>query len=244
MMAKPNIEDSATLPIPNGGTLLSFTELGFGGSDVDAFQYHLSQGLGMDILHHADALDAAGHPVSMKVAGQHQAWAALSHNMQTSMTEIGDESLPCAEVARYHDKRTITPTHATSPQSTNLDYGHAPEMGFGSARSGPPRQTPSPAALPYTSDNRDGHARSSVSAPPRNEVGGPTVLSFMSDGIKHHRCECGYKSARKGDIDHHLESLQHSERKYECSCGKKFTRYDSLNRHRKRKMQNSMGLRT
>ncbi|KAM6493323.1 hypothetical protein JOM56_011457 [Amanita muscaria] len=208
MMAKPNIEDSATLPIPNGGAFLPCTDIGFGGSDVDAFQYHLS-GHGMDILRHADALDAVGPPVSMKVAGQHQAWVALSHSMQTIMTEIEDESLPCGEVAGYHDKRTFTLAYATSP---HLDYGHASEMGFGSAISDLPGQAISPAALAYTSDNRDDHAGSPLSAPSRNEMGGPTVLSFMSDGIRHYRCECGYQSARKGDVDHHLESLQHSER--------------------------------
>ena len=154
--------------------------------------------------------------------------------MQTSTTAIGDESLSCEAVARYNDKRTFTPTHATSPQSTNRDCGYAPEVGIDSAMPCLPGQTLSPVALTYTSDNRDDHARSSVSAPPRNEMGGTSVLAFMSDGVKHYRCECGYESARKGDVVHHLESLQHSERKYECSCGKKFTRNDSLNRHRKR----------
>ncbi|KIL57533.1 hypothetical protein M378DRAFT_381521 [Amanita muscaria Koide BX008] len=242
MMAKPNIEDSVALPILNGGAFLPFTGLGFGRSDLDAFQYHLSQGLGMDILHHADALNEPKRPVSMKVAGHYQASAALSHNMQTSMTEIMDRSLPCGEVARCHDKRAFIPAHAT-PQSSNLDYGHAPEIGLSSARSCLPGQTISPASLTYISDNRDGHVRSSVSTPPRNRIGGPTVLSFISGGIKHYRCECGYESVRKGDVHHHIESLQHSERKYGCSCGKKFTRYDSLKRHGKRcRNRGQMGL--
>ncbi|KAM6494017.1 hypothetical protein JOM56_010378 [Amanita muscaria] len=189
----------------------------------------------MNIRHQADTLDAAGPPVytSMKVVAQQQALAAWSCNTQTSMTDIGEENLPCLEAANYHDKRTTSfaPVYPPFPQSTNFDYGHAQEIAFSSASSCLPGQTISPVALIDTSDNKDDHAKSSVTAPPRD---GPTVLSFVSGGIKHYRCECGYESARKGDVHHHLESLRHSERKYKCSCGKKFTRYDSLDRHRKR----------
>ncbi|KAM6490919.1 hypothetical protein JOM56_013623 [Amanita muscaria] len=232
MMEKSLMENPASLAVPSGGAFLPFAELGFGRSEIDAFQYRLPEGLGIDIPRHADTLSAAGPPVytSMRAIAQQQTLVALSRNTQTNMAEIGDGSLPCQaqELADYHDKRTapLAPVYARFPQSIN--YGHAQEIAFGSASS---CQTISPAALVGTSDKKDGHVKSSVAALPRD---GPSVLSFVSGGIKHYRCECGYESTRKGDVHHHIESLQHSERKYECSCGKKFTRYDSLNRHRKR----------
>ncbi|KIL62056.1 hypothetical protein M378DRAFT_166208 [Amanita muscaria Koide BX008] len=71
-MEKSLMENPASLAVPSGG---AFLELGFSGSEIDAFQYRLPEGLGIDIPRHADTLGAAGPPVytSMRAIAQQQA---------------------------------------------------------------------------------------------------------------------------------------------------------------------------
>ncbi|KAM6490921.1 hypothetical protein JOM56_013625 [Amanita muscaria] len=196
MMANPNIGDSAILLIPNGDGFLPFPGFQFGGNELDTIRYHAPQGLDMDILHHVGTLDGVGLPVYSSMTETEQQQAILSHNTQSSTTDIGEESLPCRE-AIYRDQRTgpLTPAYASSPQSTNFDHRYGPVIAIGSASPCLQGQTIIPAALADTdvSDVRNSHARSSVAASCRDETGsGPTVLSFISSGIRYYRCDVRY----------------------------------------------------
>ncbi|KAM6494015.1 hypothetical protein JOM56_010376 [Amanita muscaria] len=224
MMANPNIGNSAILSIPNGDEFLPFPGFQFGGNEPDAIRYHAQQGLGMDVLHHVGTLDGVGPPVyrSMTVTGQQQASAILSHNIQSSTTDIGKESLPCRELASYRDQRTapFTPAYASSPQSTNFEHGHAPVIAIGGAKTpddqGPPAKrvklTPAsfrngrvPGKSPKASDYEEGIEKMLLNAMHEFACLIFTVNAFPDDEIQIQWAQTVWKNAcNKADSHYEL----------------------------------------
>ena len=63
----------------------------------------------------------------------------------------------------------------------------------------------------------------------------PSFSTFVQDGKKRYRCECGTETAREADMKrHHKYALNHSQPQFGCDqCGKPFTRKDSCDTHKK-----------
>ena len=63
----------------------------------------------------------------------------------------------------------------------------------------------------------------------------PSFSTFVQDGKKRYRCECGTETAREADMKrHHRYALYHSQPQFVCDqCGKTLTRKDSCDVHKK-----------
>lgn len=63
----------------------------------------------------------------------------------------------------------------------------------------------------------------------------PSFSTFVQDGKKRYRCECGTETAREADMRrHHKYALYHSQPQFLCDqCGKTLTRKDSCDAHKK-----------
>ncbi|KIL55925.1 hypothetical protein M378DRAFT_551807 [Amanita muscaria Koide BX008] len=226
MTEKPSIRISQGLPIPGHDVCQTFTGLGSrGGGELSAYA---PRSVNTDTLCPADALHAPEAPMysSSTAHVQHQTWAS-SHSAETTLLHGRSETLPWQGVVNDYEKRTATfpSAYASYSQLATSEYSRASEIGLESSLG--LSQQPM----------KNGHAQSSIAASSKEEISG--VYPFTASGIKRYRCGCGFKSASKGGMDRHRDSLRHSEPKHRCSCGKFFTRVDSLKRHKKKKKCNT-----
>ncbi|KIL62080.1 hypothetical protein M378DRAFT_809052 [Amanita muscaria Koide BX008] len=234
MAEKPSIRISQGLPIPGHDVFQTFTELGSSGDgELSAFQYHAPCSVNTDTLCPADALHALEAPMYSSATAhvQHQTWASTSsHSAETTLLHGGRETLSWQGVMSDYEKRTapFPLAYASYSQLATSEYGRASEIGLESS------------LCLSQQPMKKGHAQPSIAASFGEENSGSPVYPFTAGGIKRYRCGCGFKSASKGGMDRHRDSLRHSEPKHRCSCGKFFTRVDSLKRHKKKKRCNTV----
>jgi hypothetical protein len=130
----------------------------------------------------------------------------------------------------------VSSAELTSPiPSQSIIAGQWPEAGLDTFNSPTPCMD-----RPFCSEGASlDQANTPATFPTDNEVPTPTRRSPVCEasisgdsGGRYYRCECGHRTARKGDMVRHHESLLHSQkRKYQCSCGAEFTRRFGLRRH-------------